>query len=183
MVKCRPAEQLKSCYFIFLSLLLCSILIQLLLATSISKVRDVVYIFPWPHWGKKDLLVNRKLNLLYLSVSRPFIHYKKKKAPLAVIPILTLWTPKFRQFQVPVRASPINWSVVTLRHHVTTLVSCHSSNNFLFRHNDHGVNSRTTLFMLQSNPPGMCACMYLSGHTAVPCRMTSHWVAANVEPG
>lgn len=38
------------------------------------------------------------------------------------------------------------------------------------------------VFMLQSNHPGMCTCMYLTGHTAAPCQMMCH-IAAKSRQG
>lgn len=51
----------------------------------------------------------------------------------------------------------------------TTLESYHNGNYFIFCLTDCKTNNRNTAFTLQSNLPGMWACMYLIDHTALHC--------------
>lgn len=85
------------------------------------------------------------------------------------------------------KGSPLNrsrvWRILRFQNTAQGFVSYNSSNYFIFCHADHEVNGRNMLFMLQSNPPGMCACKYLIGHTAGPYWMTSHCVAEKLVPG
>lgn len=53
-----------------------------------------------------------------------------------------------------------------LKAYQATLENRHSGNSFVFHHDNLKVNSRNTVFTLQSNPPRMWACIYVTGQSS-----------------
>lgn len=107
----------------------------------------------------------------WLDLSRTFTNFRLKTA----LPF------RYQLLQVLVKGSPVNISVCwkcsqtpkhcpavynTQRQDFTTLTSRHDSSYFLLCRSDHQVNGRNMLLL------GMCPCMYLIGHTALPDDIT-----------